>query len=85
MCYSTNPGRYGWCGTCYEGNKNVGEEGYCDYFHTGTETKLSREASRPSATRNWGWCTEWCGAQFSTTKQSASQILQVFFDYNRQK
>ena len=49
----------------------------------GTETKSRSEASKPSATRNWGWCTEWCGSQFSTTQQSASQVLQVPFEYNR--
>ena len=37
LCYSTDPGPYGWCGTCYEGDLRPGEEGYCDYYHGLTE------------------------------------------------
>ena len=33
LCYSMDPGPNGWCGTCYEGDKKPGEEGYCDYYH----------------------------------------------------
>ena len=36
MCYSPDPGTYGWCGTCYDGELTPGEEGYCDYY-TGIE------------------------------------------------
>ena len=36
MCYSPDPGTYGWCGTCYNGELSPGEEGYCDYY-TGIE------------------------------------------------
>ena len=32
MCYSPDPGPYGWCGTCYKGELTAGEEGYCDYY-----------------------------------------------------
>ena len=32
MCYSPEPGPYGWCGTCYNGELTPGKEGYCDYF-----------------------------------------------------
>ena len=31
-CYSTDPGPYGWCGTCYEEKLKPDQEGYCDYF-----------------------------------------------------
>lgn len=33
MCYFNNAGPAGWCGTCYHGDLNPGEEGYCDYYN----------------------------------------------------
>ena len=33
-CYDNQPGPSGWCGTCYEGNLEPGEEGYCDYYNS---------------------------------------------------
>ena len=32
-CYWNEAGRNGWCGTCYEGELNPGQEGYCDYYN----------------------------------------------------
>ena len=32
-CYFNEPGRGGWCGTCYEGDLKPGEAGYCDYYN----------------------------------------------------
>ena len=32
MCYSTDPGPYGWCGTCYDGELKPGAEGYCHTY-----------------------------------------------------
>ena len=60
QCYRPDPGRRGWCGTCYQGNVQPGQEGYCDLYGPQTLTKLQREFSRPTTDSNWGWCANWC-------------------------
>ncbi|TRY62920.1 hypothetical protein TCAL_02031 [Tigriopus californicus] len=61
-CYMPNDrtSRFGWCGTCYSGNLNPGQEGYCDKFLSGTELNTTTEFSRPQLDQNWGWCNQWC-------------------------
>ena len=33
LCYYNKAGPAGWCGTCYDGDLQPGEEGYCDYYN----------------------------------------------------
>ena len=40
-----------------------------------SEQKTLEEVSRPTATHNWGWCSDWCDEN-----PSASQKLQVLFE-----
>ena len=35
---------HGWCGTCYPGELNPGEEGYCDKYDEGNEKDIKVEA-----------------------------------------
>ena len=34
-CYSSESSEYGWCGTCYNGELQPGQEGYCDKYMSG--------------------------------------------------
>ena len=43
-CYSTMGSIHGWCGTCYPGELNPGEEGYCDKYDEGNEKDIEVEA-----------------------------------------
>lgn len=56
-CYSDQPTEHGWCGTCYNGELDPGEEGYCDRYHGDTETGDEEERGRPTPDSNWGWCS----------------------------
>ncbi len=59
-CYPQAAGgvdAHGWCGTCYPGELNPGQEGYCDRYHGGTETRSKEETGRPTPDANWGWCS----------------------------
>jgi len=80
LCYSTYPGRNGWCGTCYEGNLKPGHEGYCDYYHSQSEKRTLKEAARPTPTHNWGWCTDWCGEVQSAAQKLKETSLDILFD-----
>ena len=40
-----------------------------------SEQKTLEEISRPTATHNWGWCSDWCDEN-----PSASQKLQVLLE-----
>jgi hypothetical protein len=59
-CYATDPGKYGWCGTCYNGELQPGDEGYCDKYQGNSETKTPKESGKPTFDQNWGWCSDWC-------------------------
>lgn len=76
-CYSSVPTLYGWCGTCYHGELEPGQEGYCDKYFSGTEKKSGAEMGRPKPDRNWGWCTRWCVNRASQSMQNKLQETQL--------
>ena len=64
-------GKFGWCGTCY--TDKPGKAGYCQHHNMAVnainESKASAdqeslhnpdEFSRPTASENWGFCSENC-------------------------
>ena len=59
-CYSTMGSAHGWCGTCYPGELEPGQEGYCDKYEEGSEIDNRVEAARPTLDSRWGWCNKWC-------------------------
>ena len=59
-CYSTMGSTHGWCGTCYPGELEPGQEGYCDKYEEGSEIDNRVEAARPTLDSRWGWCNKWC-------------------------
>ena len=59
-CYSTMGSTQGWCGTCYPGELEPGQEGYCDKYEEGQELDNQVEAARPTKDSRWGWCNKWC-------------------------
>ena len=59
-CYSTKASYHGWCGTCYAGDVEPGQEGYCDKYKSGSETGSDAEMGRPGGDRDWGWCRGTC-------------------------
>ena len=59
-CYSTKASYHGWCGTCYAGDVEPGQEGYCDKYKSGSETGSEAEMGRPGGDKDWGWCRGTC-------------------------
>ena len=64
-------GQFGWCGTCY--SDKPGKAGFCNhhdmidsatnvskYLEDEKPTETPDEFSQPSASENWGFCSENC-------------------------
>ena len=60
MLLASKPGQDGWCGTCYPGDLNPGDEGFCDKYGGKSESGSKQEMGKPRADKNWGWCAVWC-------------------------
>ena len=57
---SSKSSENGWCGTCYQGDLNPGQEGYCDKYKADTELGTDEEMGRPTHDKNWAWCRSTC-------------------------
>ena len=79
-CFATQAFEHGWCGTCYPGELEPGQEGYCDKYKSGAETNTEEEHGKPREDKNWGWCSNWCGdkegpSQVQTLQETQMDIL----------
>ena len=77
-CYSGEPSKHGWCGTCYNGDVQPGQEGYCDKYMSGSERNIPKEFGRPTSDANWGWCNKWCDD--STGPMQSPKLLETRLD-----
>jgi hypothetical protein len=70
---STKASDNGWCGTCYHGELDPGQEGYCDKYNAMDDLKTEAEMSKPRYDKNWSWCKSICTDQ---SDPSLAQKLQ---------